>query len=76
MSGIEYAAGRRDDFPREWGEPPGDRFSEQRAAWVAANVAWVMAAESDPVAAVLLRDEQTMSAAKALRLTRELAARG
>lgn len=36
---VEYAeAGRERDFPPGWGTPPGERYSEERADWVAANV--------------------------------------
>ena len=31
----EYAEGGRSrTYPDEWGVPPGDRYSEERAAWV------------------------------------------
>ena len=48
MSQIEHAndRGRRGaDFPKEWGTPPGTMFSQERAAWVAANVRRM---EADP----------------------------
>ena len=49
MSKVEYGAGDRSrsgDFPREWGRPPGDPYSEERAAWVAVNVRnWMKARE-------------------------------
>ena len=41
MSGIEYGdarRGRASSFPAEWGLPPGDAYSEERAAWVREKV--------------------------------------
>jgi hypothetical protein len=36
---VEYADGsRKSPFPAEWGRPPGDAYSEVRAAWVKARV--------------------------------------
>ena len=35
----EFADGdRRSAFPPEWGHPVGERFSEQRAGWIAGKV--------------------------------------
>jgi hypothetical protein len=33
---VEHADGTRglDSFPREWGAPPGEPYSEERAGWV------------------------------------------
>ena len=41
MSGVERADGSRHwgPFPRSWGRPPGDQFSEERARWVREKVA-------------------------------------
>ena len=41
MSGREeHAAGdrRNEAFPPEWGHPRGERFSEERAGWIASRV--------------------------------------
>jgi hypothetical protein len=40
MTGVEHADGTRglDAFPRRWGTPPGEPYSEERAGWVRRNV--------------------------------------
>ena len=39
MSGVEYGdEGSKSSFPSEWGRPPGDPYSEQRALWVKRKV--------------------------------------
>lgn len=40
MGELEKSTAARtlDTFPVEWGMPPGSRFSEERARWVAARV--------------------------------------
>jgi len=36
---VEHADGdRREAFPASWGVPPGERFSEERAGWIAGQV--------------------------------------
>jgi hypothetical protein len=35
VTGIEYGdGGWKSPFPREWGRPPGDAYSEERSRWV------------------------------------------
>jgi hypothetical protein len=35
VGGVEYGdAGSKSPFPREWGRPVGDVYSEERARWV------------------------------------------
>jgi len=47
VSGVEYAADRRMwPFPREWGVPAGEQFSDERAAWVLRRVREHMAGGS------------------------------
>jgi hypothetical protein len=37
---TQFADGARgrSDFPPSWGEPPGDPFSEERAAWIVKRI--------------------------------------
>jgi hypothetical protein len=39
MSGVEYGdEGVKSPFPKEWGRPVGDAYSEERALWVKRKV--------------------------------------
>src|SRR5829696_8123115 len=39
MAEVEYADGyRRSPFPSDWGRPPGETYSEERARWVKSKV--------------------------------------
>jgi len=39
MTGVERADGDRNEaFPKSWGHPVGERFSEERAGWIASRV--------------------------------------
>ena len=41
-----WDAGGKSPFPREWGRPVGEQFSEERAAWVRGRVREHMAGAS------------------------------
>jgi hypothetical protein len=39
MTGVEYGdEGVKSPFPKEWGRPVGDAYSEERALWVKRKV--------------------------------------
>jgi hypothetical protein len=39
VSGVEYGdSGWKSPFPKEWGLPPGDAYSEERSRWVKSKV--------------------------------------
>ena len=39
MADLEYADGEwKSPFPKEWGRPPGDAYSEERSRWVKSKV--------------------------------------
>jgi hypothetical protein len=39
VSGVEYGdSDYKSPFPREWGRPPGDAYSEERSRWVKSKV--------------------------------------